>query len=178
MFTLARLLVIGIVAMVIVGCATRPASNPEAALVPDSQPIDAKLSKPTLLVFRLTIQSSYSDNEEREAEEDRFDTVQWWISENETWRIKTFAIDQDIHVHRISGAVPEEVALDNTMKNYDDVIASMFTVKFDDLNDETKVSQAMKHFGGAAALEVARNGENFAFWNPKHVKYSSKTQPR
>lgn len=58
-----------------------------------------------LLVFQLAVQSSYTDNVEHEADGNQFDTVQWWFSESETWRIKTFAIDQDIHTHCIAGQV-------------------------------------------------------------------------
>ena len=130
-----------------------------------------------LLVFQLTVQSSYVGNVEHDAEGDHFDTVQWWFSENETWRIKTFAIDQDIHTHRIAGPIAEEVAMENTMKHYEDVVERAFAVEFDDLGDESEVSEVMEDLGGAPALEIARNGSQFAFWNPSRLKYTSKSQP-
>lgn len=129
-----------------------------------------------LLVFRLSIQSSYADNVEHEAEDDRFDTVQWWFSAHETWRIKTFAVDSDIHTYRIDGPIDEDFAKSSTAKNYSDVTAAVFSAEFADLNDPADVSRAMAPFGGAAALEVAKSGD-FAFWNPSRVKYSSKTRP-
>lgn len=130
-----------------------------------------------LLVFQLSIQSSYIDNIERDADDERFDTVQWWFSDNETWRIKTFSVDQDIHTHCIAGRVDEEVAMENTMKHYEDVVERAFAVEFDDPDDEDEVSQVMEELGGAPALEMARNGNRFAFWNPSRLKYTSKSSP-
>jgi len=130
-----------------------------------------------LLVFQLTVQSSYVENVEREAEENCFDTVQWWFSENETWRIKTFAIDRDIHTHRIAGPVAEQVAMENTMKHYEDVVAKAFAVEFEDLADETEVAKVMEDLGGASSLEISKNGNQFAFWNPSRLKYTSKSRP-
>lgn len=130
-----------------------------------------------LLVFRLTIQSSYADNVEQEADDRHFDTLQWWFSDNETWRIRTFAVDQDIHPHRIAGPIAEELALENTRKHYGDVIASAFVLEFEDVTDRAEVSEVMEAFGGADALEIARNHKGFAFWNPFQVRFSSKTQP-
>ena len=131
-----------------------------------------------LLVFQLAVQSSYADNIEREAEEDRFDTIQWWFTEAETWRIKTFAIDQDIHTHCIAGCVAEEVAIENTVKHYADVVEKAFVLQFDDLSDASEVAEVMADIGGASALEVARNGKSFAFWNPARLKFVSKSQPK
>jgi len=130
-----------------------------------------------LLVFQLAVQSSYAENVERDAEGDRFDTIQWWFSHDETWRIKTYAIDQDIHTHRIAGPVEEQVAMENTMEHYEDVVARAFVLEFDDLNDEREVSEAMENFGGAPSLEISRNGNHFAFWNPSRLKYMSRTTP-
>ena len=130
-----------------------------------------------LLVFQLTVQSSYAENVEREAVGDCFDTVQWWFSENETWRIKTFAVDQDVHTHRIAGPVAEQIAIENTMKHYEDVVARTFVIEFDDLQNEKEVAEVMEDFGGTSALEIAKNGSRFAFWNPSRLKYTSKSTP-
>lgn len=54
----------------------------------------------TLIVFRLSFESSYAQDFER-AGGKRFDTVQWWIGKAGAWRVKTYAIDSDIHPHRI-----------------------------------------------------------------------------
>jgi len=130
-----------------------------------------------LLVFQLSVQSSYTDNIEREAQGNHFDTVQWWFSEDETWRIKTFAIDRDIRTHCIAGQVSEQVAMENTMKHYEDVVAKAFVVEFEDPHDKSEVAEVLRDLGGSAALEIARNGSQFAFWNPASLKYTTKSQP-
>jgi len=60
------------------------------------------------VIFFLTIRSSYLDNTEEVASESAFDTVQLLAREEGSWRIKTYAMDQDVHVCRI-GASPEEL---------------------------------------------------------------------
>lgn len=51
----------------------------------------------TLVIFFLSVQSSYAENTEADATEDAFDTVQFYESERGSWRIKTYAVDQDVH---------------------------------------------------------------------------------
>lgn len=133
----------------------------------------------TLLVFRLTIQSSYAEDSEQEADEQHFDTVQWWLGPTQGWRIKTFAMDHDdIHIHHLAGSVAPSLAQENTEKHYGDVIASSFTFSLADLSDKEQLAKVMKEYGGAAALEIDRNEGAFAFWNPLQVKYTTKSQPQ
>ena len=56
----------------------------------------------TLIVAILSIESSYLDEVERPVK-DVPDTVQFWLTSASQWRIKTYAIDHDIHVHRLGG---------------------------------------------------------------------------
>jgi hypothetical protein len=132
----------------------------------------------TLLVFRLTIQSSYAQDAERVADAAHFDTVQWWLAADHAWRIKTFAMDEDIHCYHISSSIAEGFARQSTEKNYGDVIATSFSVELNSLTNAESIAKAMQDFGGAEALEVDRNGGKFAFWNPLQVHFSSKSQPQ
>jgi len=52
-----------------------------------------------LVLAVLTIKSSYSQNVELAVAHagDAPDTVQWWIGEGGCWRLRTYAIDHDIH---------------------------------------------------------------------------------
>jgi hypothetical protein len=70
--------------------------------------------KATLVIFFLTVQSSYSDNSEEAATEQAFDTVQFFQSENSGWRIRTYARDQDVHVWSLGKQVVDIVALART----------------------------------------------------------------
>ncbi len=131
----------------------------------------------TLVVYRLKVQSSYAQDLECEADAQRFDTVQWWLAPDHAWRIKTFAIDQDIHCYRVGAPIAEGFARENTEKHYGDVVAASFSIKVADLLDKARIASAMQAFGGARALEIDRNGGKFAFWNPLQVEFTSKSQP-
>src|ERR1044071_3666270 len=77
-----------------------------------------------LVLFTLAIRSSYSRNLEVDATESEFDTVQFFCSGGDSWRIKTYAMDEDVHAWNI-GKVEDLVALarTNTEKHYGDVLA-------------------------------------------------------
>lgn len=130
-----------------------------------------------LLVYRLAIQSSYVDNVEEEADDERFDTVQWWVTADRAWRIRTFAIDDDVHLHQVPGPVAAEALRANTRKNYTDVIDEAFEVVLPDLQDRDAIAAAMGAHGGADTLEVDRKGARFAFWNPRGVTFTTKSEP-
>ncbi len=131
----------------------------------------------TLLIFKLSVQSSYAQNIERPADERNFDTVQWWLTDTETWRVKIFAMDDDIHTYETAGPIDMQVAIANTEKHYGDVIATRYALDFTDHRDRDEVELKMSQLGGYSTLELAPSGL-FAFWNPEHRKYSSKTAPK
>ncbi len=60
---------------------------------------------PALLVVAwLNVKSSYAGNRE-EPSHDAFDTVQFYFPAGSAnaWRIRTYAADHDIHVHKLHG---------------------------------------------------------------------------
>jgi len=81
----------------------------------------------TLVIFFLTVQSSYSGNTEEAATEEVFDTVQFFESEGGGWRIKTYATDQDVHVRSLGKIVEDILSLarSNTEKHYGDVLRGL-----------------------------------------------------
>ena len=130
-----------------------------------------------LLVYKLAIQSSYADNVEGEADDTHFDTVQWHVTADRAWRIRTFAVDDDVHLHEVAGPVDPAALRESTRRNYEDVVAEAFEVTLPDLHDADAVAAAMAPHGGAEALEVDRNGGRFAFWNPLGVRFVGRTEP-
>jgi hypothetical protein len=106
-----------------------------------------------------------------------------WCSvadKNVAWRIKTFAIDHDIHVHSIdskkkSDADTVDLFVQNTKKHYGDIIDSLKVIKFDDLAKTELVEQVFKSNGLAPNLEIY---EEFAFWNPDNQEYISQSAPQ
>ena len=131
----------------------------------------------TLVLGILTIESSYAKNTERSAC-GASDTLQFWLSPDKAWRIKTFATDHDIHAHSLGnlGRRPTELAREHIKKHYGDVLASIVVLDFPDLTDTHAVQRVLTQHKLKGHLEVAKMG--FAFWNPDDGQYESKTTPR
>jgi hypothetical protein len=112
----------------------------------------------TLLVTILKIQSSYARNVEETMGDASGvpDTLQWWISSDAAWRIKTYALDHDIHTHSV-GLRPDLVALAraNNRKHYEGQIASEHTLEFSDCTDAKEVASLCNAAGIAERIEVA-----------------------
>lgn len=133
----------------------------------------------TLVLTILTIRSSY-----RRAVEERLDTdvcvpdtVQWWVAPTGTWRIRTYALDHDIHTHSIGQADNlKELALSNTQKNYGDIIQSQHVIELTDCLDADKTSAALRAVGLEPRIEVAPG--RFVFWKPDEARYHSQSEPK
>lgn len=128
----------------------------------------------THIIFFLAVRSSYSRNEEKEAIESEFDTVQFHTDGGDCWRIKTFALDQDVHVWNI-GKVEDLVALAraNTERHYGDIITEGYI-----LNSTTGlegIRSELMDRGLDNHLEISDAG--FAFWTPTGTSYETKSQP-
>ena len=63
----------------------------------------------TLVIFFLSVQSSYTSNTEAPATEGAFDTVQFYGGESGCWRIKTYATDQDVHAWSHRGVTSNRI---------------------------------------------------------------------
>lgn len=133
-------------------------------------------SKPgTLLVYILSVESSYAQDIERLAK-DRFDTLQWWIGESGAWRIKTY----DIHPHRLETAAPAadllKLAKENTRKHYRDVISRVVEIPIPSgLSDDGLRTLIQKH-GLASRFEWVSAG--YLLWLPDERRYRSQTKPK
>lgn len=133
----------------------------------------------TLLLAILSIRSSYARNiEETLGEGDVPDTLQWWISPLASWRIRTYAIDHDIHTHTLSGPHSNllELARAQTLKHYGDIIIAQHEIEFADCTDQELVESALRKAGLTPHLEVAPG--RFAFWKPDDARYHSQSVPK
>ena len=134
----------------------------------------------TLILAVLNVKSSYSREVEEplEGNNDIPDTLQWWIGTESAWRIKTFALDHDIHIYSVGSGSEEliQLALDNNSEHYDDVIACQHVLEFNDCGDVKEVQRLFKKTGLSPRLEVATG--RFAFWKPDDAKYSTQSQPK
>jgi len=135
----------------------------------------------TLVLAILNVKSSYLQNVEEplKGKRDVPDSLQWWIppGPKSAWRIKTFAMDHDIHIYSIGRSNRElvELAQENNLKHYGEVIAVQHVLEFADCTDAKEVRQVFKTAGLPPRLEVAEG--RFAFWKPDAAKYRTQSQP-
>jgi hypothetical protein len=140
----------------------------------DPSTIDGKSR--TLLVAILNIESSYLQNLERPSTATS-DSVQWWIAPNEIWRIKTYAIDHDVHTHHITSLpdAPIEFATANIRKHYGDVLASIHILELRSADPEALLF-AIQGAGLPPYFEFSKKG--FGFWKPDQAHYFSQSEPK
>jgi hypothetical protein len=133
----------------------------------------------TLLLAILTVKSSYTGEVERplDGPDDVPDTLQWWIGE-QTWRIRTYALDHDIHTHSVARTGPEvlELAKQNNAKHYAEVTAAQHVLHFRDCADPDDAATVLGAAGLDNRLEVAAG--RFAFWKPDDTRYRTRSRPK
>ena len=130
----------------------------------------------TLILTILNIKSSYLDNLELPAAEDETpDWLYWWVSEGRNLRVKTFAIDHDIHIHSFEA---EDVSASDLLalneKNYGDVIASHYVFEIKDLTDETEWKSLLSESGIEAKLDLR---EGLPIFTPGDAEYRTQSDP-
>jgi hypothetical protein len=136
--------------------------------------------KGTLVLAVLGVKSSYvrATEEPLDGPADVPDTLQWWISPDQVWRIKTFALDHDIHVHSVGRlAFSEAIALarTNNKKHYGDVVRAEYVLEFSDCEERRTVTAILRGAGLPPHLEVASG--RFAFWKPDEATYETQSRP-
>jgi len=127
----------------------------------------------------LTIESSYVQEVEQPAQ-GAPDTVQFWLSSGGDWRIKTFAIDHDIHIHRLgksSSGVESTIAFAeaNIRKTYGDVLQRLVVLTFEDGAKGVSAIENLRAHNLDGTLEVSNAG--FAFYNPDGTLYTTQSKP-
>jgi hypothetical protein len=106
------------------------------------------------------------------------DTVQWFIKPDGVWRIRTYGIDKDIHVHEIhmSGEKIDFVrfAKEHTDKHYGDLISKEIHLKSD--NGIVGLKQKFELEGYSGQITEAKDG--FMFWSSGDGEYRTKSTPK
>ena len=133
----------------------------------------------TLVLTILTVQSSYLREVEQPLRKGVGvpDTIQWWIAPTGSWRIKTFALDHDVHTHSVGITVDlRAVALANTQKHYGDVIRSQHVIELADWLNTSERSAAFRAEGLEPRVEIKAG--RFAFWKPDDARYHTQSRPK
>lgn len=131
-----------------------------------------------LIIFSLNIASSYVGNKET-PKETTPDTLQFYAHESRIWRIRTYALDHDIHVHQINmkGRTVDETLeflKSSSKEHYGDVLDREYTLELENSADTKTADQYFTEQGLHA--ELSSMGE-FAYWNPDGQAYVNKSNP-
>lgn len=131
--------------------------------------------KATLVIFFLTIQSSYANDSESDATPTTFDTVQFYAAGDAAWRIKTYAMDEDVHFWSLGEQTEDIVALArrSTEKHYGDVLAETCVIETEDGIEGLK--RELASHGLETNLELPPFGA--VFWAPAGTRYRTKSEP-
>ncbi|ADB17653.1 hypothetical protein Psta_2988 [Pirellula staleyi DSM 6068] len=132
--------------------------------------------KTVLVVFFLSVQSSYSGDTETTATEEAFDTVQFYSANGTNWRIRTYARDQDVHIWSLGSDVADLVALAraHTEKHYGEVLTEGYIIETEEGLEG--VRHELEQRGLPPNLELPPSGA--VFWAPPGTTYRSRSVPR
>ena len=133
------------------------------------------MNRRTLIVAILEVRSSYIEDRQEPAERETPDTVQWWVAPDLTWRIRTFAIDHDLHLHHVNGGDPD-VYMEHTREDFDGLVRAMHRFDFENYEDAAEVGRTLSEAGLRPDLEIA-DQHGFAFWNPDQGVYKTRSYP-
>jgi hypothetical protein len=132
----------------------------------------------TLVLALLTVQGSYSKNTEKPAASAP-DTIQFWLTPGNQWRIRTYAMDHDIHVYSLGSAADKKVsadfAIEHIKKHYTNLTASVMVLTFNDPKDRKEVQRVLEEHHLKGSLEISKSG--VAFYNPDNGEYRTKSTP-
>ena len=134
-----------------------------------------------LFLAVLSVKTSYSRNLELSVEgsNDVPDTLQWWFGARGCWRIRTYALDHDIHPYQIGNSAQTtlELAKKNNQKNYGDVIVAQHEIHFVDCANRGELEAEFGRISLVPRLELDAEGR-FAFWKPDDGVYRTRSSPK
>jgi len=114
-----------------------------------------------LFLAVLSVKSSYSRELEipLEGSDDIPDTLQWWFGEGGCWRIRTYALDHDIHSYQIANSLQTtlQLAKKNNQDHYGDVIAAQHLIHFVDCANPAELQAEFGRIGLIPRIVIATN---------------------
>jgi len=131
----------------------------------------------TLVLAILSIRSSYSQEVEFALEGDEVpDTLQWWFGDYGCWRIRTYAIDHDIHAYEVADSPRTnlELAKENNLKHYGDIIRVQHVIHFGDC---TNPEEQEAEFGKIGLVPRIESYDGFVIWKPDEAEYWTQSRP-
>jgi hypothetical protein len=130
-----------------------------------------------LLLAVLSIKSSYSREIEAalDGANDIPDTLQWWFGKGGCWRIRTYAMDHDIHAYKIGNSLQTtlELAKKSNQDPYGDIIQAQHVLHFVNCTNEGELEAEFGRLSLLPRIEI--DSSRFAFWKPDNAEYSTKS---
>lgn len=129
-----------------------------------------------LMLAILNVRGSYLSDCEDSADDDAVtDTLQWWIAKPTAWRIRTYALDRDIHTHFLTTSPNlEQLAIGWTWKHYGDIVRRLNVFPVADATDRGAVEAMFREAHLAPHFDLA---PNFLFWKPEDARYRTQSTP-
>jgi hypothetical protein len=135
----------------------------------------------TLVVGVLRIESSPAQELERPAGAVP-DTVQFWFGPNGSWKIRTYAVDHDVHTWHLKGFdlprdTKRQFAADHIFKNYGDILSRLVTIELPNPGDPKAIQSTLSEHGltTGGLQDAESDGNRWSFWTPDGAQYLTQT---
>jgi hypothetical protein len=134
----------------------------------------------TLVAGVLTIESSPAQELERPAGAVP-DTVQFWLGPKGSWKIRTYAVDHDVHTWHLKNLPWSrdlvQFAVDHIFKHYGDILSRCVTIELPNPGDPKAVQSGLSEHGltTGGLQEAEWKGDRWAFWTPDGAQYITRT---
>lgn len=132
-----------------------------------------------LLLAILSVKSSYLQEIETTLKgmDEVPDTLQWWFGDGGCWRVRTYAVDHDIHAFQIANSPQTalELAKKNNHDNYGDIIREQHQIHFVNCTNPLEVRAEFERIGLAPRLGIQ---DHYSFWKPDDADYWTKSSPK
>ena len=134
--------------------------------------------KAQLIIFKLKVKSSYNQNIELPADSS-FDTLQFFAQDKIIMRIKTFALDHDIHIHTIQlrGKTMDEMIdflATSTNNHYGDIVDRELHLEIENPKEHEAIKAMFVKESLTPHIDTL---PDFIFWNPDNKKYRTQSKP-
>jgi hypothetical protein len=133
----------------------------------------------TWLIYVLTVEGSYLQDTDRPAN-GAPDTYQCWITPNEVYDVRTYAIDKDVRILRVDypGHISDPVTYFRqvALETYGDIIGQSYCIDAQAGEPVERLREKLKTLGLHPNVKDTPFG--FPLWLPEDAKYWSQSGSR
>lgn len=133
----------------------------------------------TIILAPLLTKGSYKEQRDIPLDnlEDNFDTIQWFINDEIVLRIRTFALDYDIHIYKLRKPSLDfvEFAIQDNHKTYGDIIHKQHAHILDGLPTIDKGNSLLRWIDLPGKFLPLF--ESYIYWSPNGEDYHTQSNP-